>query len=72
MTCWGGNASAQDKNRLDKNMKKTGGWGGRGEGKKTLTQLVIDCHRHRLRTISADEARPLKPEFDNRQSKRQI
>ena len=61
MTCWGGNASKQD-NRLDKNIQKAGGMVGR-------RQESIDSAYHRLvtnklRTISADETRPLKPEFD--------
>ena len=29
--CWGGNASKQDKSRLDKNMKKVGSVVGRGQ-----------------------------------------
>ena len=70
MTCWFGNDSKQDKSRLDKNIKKTGGVGGVVVRRQENTDTA-NCHRL-LRTISADETRPLKPEFDNRQSKRQI
>ena len=31
LICWGGNASKQDKSRLDKNMKKVGWVMGRGQ-----------------------------------------
>ena len=64
MTCWGGNASKQNKNRLDKNIKKVDRVAGR-------RQESIDTAYHRimtkkLKTILADKTHPLRPEFDNR------
>ena len=68
MTCWGGNASKQDTNRLDKNIQKAGGVVGR-------RQESIDTAYHRLvtnklRTILADETHALRPEFDHRHTDR--
>ena len=45
MTCWGGNASKQDKNRLDNNTKKAGGVGTRKQEK----------HRHSLSFYYSDK-----------------
>ena len=59
MTCWGGNAAKQDKNRFDKNIKQVG-------GVVVRRQESIDIVTKKLRTILADEAHPLRPEFDNR------
>ena len=70
MTSSFGNHSKQDKSRLDKDIKQTGGVGGVVVSRLEDTDTA-NCHRLRG-TISADETRPLKPEFDNRQSKRQV
>ena len=63
MTCWGGNVSKRDKNRLDKNMKKAGWMVRRGQESR-------DTAYHRLvtnkpSTILAGEKHPLRPDFDN-------
>ena len=58
--CWGGNASKQDGNRLEKIIRKAGG--------------VIDRQREtfdsvyhgRLLKILSDDTHPMRPEFDSR------
>ena len=68
LTCWGGNMTQQDRNRLDKNIKKAGGVVGRSQENidATYTRLVTD----RLQTILSDETHPLRCEFDSRRTDR--
>ena len=68
LSCWGGNMTQQDRNRLDKNIKKAGGVIGRAQENMETAyhRLVTD----KLLTVLADETHPLRPEFDNRQTDR--
>ena len=64
LTCWGGNASIQNKNSHDRNIKKARGVVGR-----RLERVDTAYHQlvtNKLRTALADEAHPLRPEFYNR------
>ena len=47
MTCWGGNASEQDKGRLDKNLRKADGVAGRRQ------ESIVTAY-HRLVTNKLD------------------
>ena len=67
MSCWGGNASKQDKNRLDKNTKKAGDVVGRRQ--ESINTVYHRLVTNKLRTILADETHPLRPEFDNRHTR---
>ena len=64
MTCWGGNASKQDKNRVDRNSQKAGFWGGGEKARKHRHSLSSTSDK--LRTVVADETHRLRPDFDNR------
>ena len=67
MTCWGENASKQDKNRLDKNIEKVDGVvDRRQENTDTAYRRLVT---NKLKTVLADKTHPLRvfrPEFDNR------
>ena len=68
MTCWGEDASREDKNRLNKNMKKAG----RGDGEKSTDTVYHQLVTNKLRTVLADEMWPLRPELHNRHRDRSI
>ena len=62
----GWDASKQDKNRLDKNIREAGGGGvvvrRRQESIDTAYRRLVP---NKLRTILADKSHPLRPESDN-------
>ena len=51
--CWGGNASEQDKSRLDKNIKKVGE--GVGRRQESIDRAYHRLVTNKLRKILADE-----------------
>ena len=64
LTCWGGSVSKQDRNRLDKNIKKASGVVGRRQDDvETMYNRLVTS---KLTGILADDAHPLRPEFDSR------
>ena len=68
MTCWGGNISGQDRNRLNKNIKKASGVVGRKQDDvETMYQRLVT---HKLTSVLADDTHPLRPEFDSRRMDR--
>ena len=64
LTCWGGNVTKRDKDRLDKIIKKAGGVVGRKEDdiQTIYKRLVIK----KATNILADNEHPLYKEFDSR------
>ncbi|KAK7098508.1 hypothetical protein V1264_002783 [Littorina saxatilis] len=66
--CWGGNINKQDRDRLDKFIRKASGVVGRKQDNFTST------HERRLtdkvQKILADDSHPLRPEFDSRRTDR--
>ena len=52
-TYWGGNASKQDKNRLDKNIRKAAGVAGRRQG--SINTAYHRLMTNKLKTILADK-----------------
>ena len=66
--CWSGNISKQDRDRIEKFIKKASGVVGRNQDTFALTheRRLTD----RLAKILDDDTHPLRPEFDSRRSDR--
>ena len=68
LTCWGGNVTKQDRNRLDKQIKKAGGVVGRQQDDlETLYRRLVT---KKPTAILTDDTHPLQPEFDSRRNDR--
>ena len=68
MSCWGGNMSKQDKNRLEKIIRKAGGVIGTQQADvETLYNRVVT---RKFQAITSDSSHPLRQEFDSRQCER--
>jgi hypothetical protein len=64
LACWGGNVTKQDRNRLDKQIKKAGGVVGRKQDDiETMYGRLVT---KKLTAIWNDDTHPLRPEFDSR------
>ena len=64
LTCWGGSVSMQDRNRLDKNIKKASGVvGGKQDDIVTMYERLVT---NKLTSVLDDDTHPLRPEFDSR------
>jgi hypothetical protein len=62
--CWSGNISKQDRDRLEKFIKKASGVVGRKQD--TFTSTHERRLTDRIQKILADDTHPLRPEFDSR------
>ena len=62
--CWGGTASKQARDRLEKTTRKAGGMTGRQQ--ETLDAVYHRPLTDRLNKILSDDTQPLRPEFDSR------
>ena len=62
--CWGGNICRQDKDRLEKTIKKAGGVVGRRQ--KSFEDMHEDRVAKKVASITKDDSHPLCHEFDSR------
>ena len=64
LACWGGNINSQDRDRLDKIIKRASGVVGKKQD--DISSLRTRCTLHKMREIQIDKSHPLHDEYDRR------